>query len=145
MAWSPSVEVHRRTTMRKYLFISALLGGPLLWASAVQAAPCVSATYDVYLASGFSCTVGNQTYSGFSLDAPANVNASSITVGPAPNAPADNFGLLFNTSNVVSAPPGTDITLDFTVTATGALINDASVTITGSTSGDGNIELTECL
>jgi hypothetical protein len=52
---------------------------------------------------------------------------------------------LFNTSNVLSAPPGTDITLDFTVTATDALINDASVTITGSASGDGSVELSECL
>src|SRR5689334_20879151 len=42
-------------------------------------------------------------------------------------------------------PPGTDITLDFTVTATDALINDASVTITGAASGDGSVTLSECL
>ena len=134
--------------MRKALLaVALLLGGPVLWASAAQASPCTSASYDTYLASGFSCTVGNQTYSNFSFNGPSNSIAALITVGPSPNAPAGSFGLLFNTAKAISPTTGrgTDITLDFTVSTSGALINDASVALTGTATGDGNVRLSECL
>jgi hypothetical protein len=124
---------------------AAVLAGSLVGASMARAGPCVSATYDTYLASGFSCSVGDQTYSDFSFSAPAQISAAEITVAPDTNAPAGSFGLLFNTANALSltGPLSADVTIDYTVATPGPILTDAYLAISGTVTGSGSITLTE--
>jgi hypothetical protein len=81
------------------------------------AAPCGSTTLDVWLVSGFSCTVGNETFSNFSYspDGFTNVPASSVGVGPAftTAGPGVGFNAFWNNTGTTSA----DALIAFTVTA----------------------------
>jgi hypothetical protein len=132
---------------QKLLIAGTLIVAPLLWASAALAGPCTSAAYNTYLVSGFSCTVGNQTYSNFSFSAPSTILASQITAGPDASAPTGSFGLSFDTSKVLSltGPASTDLTLDFTVSTTSAILDDAYLTLTGSVTGNGSFRVSEIL
>jgi hypothetical protein len=98
-----------------------------------SATVCTNAAYSTYLTPGFSCTVGNQTYSNFSF-ASTSISASAITAQPDAGAPANSFGLLFSTGPLfVTGPVGAfqDITLGFNVTTIGALLDDAFLAIAG--------------
>jgi hypothetical protein len=70
--WSTSkvkmgVSFRRSRKMTKWL---RLLFPPLLFATASWAAPmCTTATFATYDASGFSCTLGLLTFSGFQMSA----------------------------------------------------------------------------
>ena len=107
--------------------LSGFVAGP------ANATLCASAAYSTYITAGFSCTVGNQTYSNFQF-ASATISPSAITVQPDAGAPANSFGLLFSTGPLfVTGPAGAfqDITLGFNVTTVGALLDDAYLTIAG--------------
>ncbi len=121
---------------------------------AASAAPCVTAPYSTYLASGFSCTVADQTYSGFSFG-PVTVGGSGAAVTPAditvaPETTSNGPGLLFSSSAIAVTQPtpiGSDTFIDlplgFTVTTNGALLDDAALDVAGITSGSGTITVTE--
>ena len=52
--------------LMKSMMAGALVSLPAVVASgSANAAPCGSTTLDVWLVSGFSCTVGDETFSGF--------------------------------------------------------------------------------
>jgi hypothetical protein len=87
------------------------------------AAPCGMTTLDNWLVSGFSCTVGDETFSGFTyqpgafngLNGHSNVPASSVGVGPAFTAagPGVGFNAFWDNAGTTSA----DALIAFTVTA----------------------------
>src|SRR5207244_530825 len=134
--------------MKRLLGATAFLAASLTGMSAF-AAPCAQATYDTYLVAGFSCTVGDQTYSNFSFASTATVNgvadtANKINVAPDDLAAAGSFGLAFSTGAIAVFGDGTgdpdsvDVTLDFLVT-TDSLIDDAFLSIAGSAIGPNSI------
>ena len=101
------------------LITTSFLGAPDMAA----AAPCGSTTLDVWLVSGFSCTVGDETFSGFTyqqgafngMNGHSNVPASSVGVGPAftTAGPGVGFNAFWNNTGTTSA----DALIAFTVTA----------------------------
>jgi hypothetical protein len=90
---------------------------------AAYAAPCGTTTLDNWLVSGFSCTVGDKTFAGFSyqqdgfngMNGHSNVPASSVGVGPAftTAGPGVGFNAFWNNAGTTAA----DALLTFTVTA----------------------------
>lgn len=134
--------------MVKRLLAAALTMAPLLWAPAVHAAPCAAnVPYSVWLnIPGFSCTVGNQTYSNFSFSSSTGLTADQIRVGPDTIAPAGSFGLLFSTGSLSVLGSGMeDATIDFTVTTADPIINDAYLAIAGVVTGNGSATVGETL
>jgi hypothetical protein len=98
-----------------------VLSGALLTATgaAAVAAPCTTALLSVYDATGFSCSVGDKTFSAFSYN-PSNLGVptdADITVMP-DGGPTDP-GLLFSDDWSNPTTVGQDATLFFTVTETG--------------------------
>jgi hypothetical protein len=101
------------------LITTSFLGAPDMAA----AAPCGSTTLDVWLVSGFSCTVGDKTFSGFAYQQDgfngtlgrSNVPATSVGVGPAftTAGPGVGFNAFWNNTGTTSA----DALIAFTVTA----------------------------
>jgi len=103
--------------------------------SSVIAGPCGTTTYNNWLTPGFSCTVGDQTYSQFSFSSGTGITANQIQVGPDPSAPANSFGIVFSTGALSVTGPANatqDITLDFVVTTPTVNLDDAFLTIAGS-------------
>ena len=134
--------------MKRLLGATAFLAASLAGMSAF-AAPCAQATYDTYLVAGFSCTVGDQTYSNFSFASTATGNgtaatANQIIVKPDDLAAAGSFGLAFSTGAITVFGDNTgpadsvDVTLDFIVTSE-SLIDDALLAIAGSAVGPNSI------
>lgn len=76
--------------MRKAFFACTLL---LAFSVAAFAGTCPTTTYDNYLAPGFTCTVGDQTYSSFAYTGTSNPPGFSI--------PAGSIGV-----TPLSGPPG---------------------------------------
>jgi len=101
------------------LITTSFLGAPDMAA----AAPCGTTTLDNWLVSGFSCTVGDKTFSGFTYEPDgfngtnghSNVPASSVGVGPSflTAGPGIGFNAFWNNTGTTSA----DAVLTFTVTA----------------------------
>ena len=135
--------------MSRKLFIAAtLLIGPPLLTSAALAGPCASnVKYSIWVnTSGFSCTVGDKTFSNFSFSSGTGLTASQFTVGPDTIAPSGELGLIFSTGALSVVGSGTeDATIDFTVTTSGALINDARLAIAGAVTGSGSATVGETL
>ena len=96
------------------LITTSFLGAPDIAA----AAPCVTTTLNNWLVSGFSCTVGNETFSNFSYspDGFTNVPASSVGVGPSVLTTAGP-GLQFNANWQNTGTTSLDAAIGFTVTA----------------------------
>ena len=109
--------------LKKSMMAGALVSLATVVASgSTNALPCGSSTLDVWLVSGFSCTVGNLTFSGFSyqqgafngLNGHSNVPATSVGVGPASTAaPGVGFNAFWNNAGTTTA----DALIVFTVTA----------------------------
>jgi hypothetical protein len=102
------------------LTIMSFLGAPDMAA----AAPCITTTLNNWLVSGFSCTVGNETFSNFSYSPDgfkgtnglSNVPASSVGVGPSVLTTAGP-GLQFNANWQNTGTTALDAAIGFTVTA----------------------------
>ena len=106
-----------------------------------NASPCGATTLDNYLTPGFSCTIGDKTFSGFSYT-PGTMGtgvaspATSVSVMPL-GAPA--YGFTF-TGIWNSGTDGTgDAGLDYTVSTTSGLplINSAALSLVGALTGTG--------
>jgi hypothetical protein len=95
------------------LITTSFLGAPI-----AAAAPCITTTLNNWLVSGFSCTVGNETFSNFSYspDGFTNVPASSVGVGPSVLTTAGP-GLQFNALWANTGTTNLDAAIGFTVTA----------------------------
>jgi hypothetical protein len=116
------------------LITTAFLGAPDRAAAAV-----CGGTLDTFLMAGFSCTVGDKTFSGFSyqqdgfngLNGHSNVPASSVGVGPAVLTTAGP-GLQFNAFWQNTGTTSADAVIGFTVTAPAATpINDFHLLLNG--------------
>jgi PEP-CTERM motif len=136
---------------------SALLGlvAATAVSSAAMAAPCVSGSIGGYLTannggsapSGFSCTVGDKSFSGFVFNSTAMGSGSAVTPSEfsvLPNVSMFGPGFVFSTSALIVNQPvagpasDVDVTLGYDVTAgPGFLINDAANAIAGGTMGAG--------
>lgn len=126
----------------------------ILASGAVSAAPCVTAPYSTYLVTGFSCTVADQTYSGF-LFGLVTVGGSGTTltaadITAAPEMTSHGPGLLFSSSAIavtqltpMAQDTFIDVPLGFTVTAGAALLDDAALDVVGNVSGSGTGSVTE--
>jgi len=117
---------------------AALITTSFLGAPEAAALPCGTTTLDVWLAiPGFSCTVGNETFSGFTysqgafngMNGHSNVPASSVGVGPATTTagPGLGFNAFWNNAGTTSA----DALLTFTVTATTPSITGFALLLDG--------------
>jgi hypothetical protein len=111
------------------ILMKSMMAGALVSLAAVvasgsaNAAPCGSSTLDVWLAAGFSCTVGDKTFSNFfyqqdgfnGTNGHSNVPASSVGVGPAftTAGPGIGFNAFWNNAGTTSA----DALITFMVTA----------------------------
>ena len=111
------------------ILMKSMMAGALVSLAAVvasgsaNAVPCGSTTLDNWLVSGFSCTVGDKTFSNFTYQADgfngtnghSNVPASSVGVGPAftTAGPGVGFNAFWNNTGTTSA----DALLTFRVTA----------------------------
>src|SRR5438309_2050645 len=111
------------------ILMKSMMAGALVSLAAVvasgstNAAPCGSTTLDNWLVSGFSCTVGDKTFSDFTYQADgfngtlgrSNVPATSVGVGPAftTAGPGVGFNAFWNNTGTTSA----DALIAFTVTA----------------------------
>jgi hypothetical protein len=94
------------------LITTSFLGAPDMAA----AATCGTTTLNNWLVSGFSCTVGNETFSNFSYNPDGlNVPATDVGVGPAftTAGPGVGFNAFWNNTGTTN----TDVLLTFTVTA----------------------------
>ena len=101
-----------------------------------NAAACVNTTLNNWMVSGFSCTVGDKTFSnfGYSPDGFA-VPATSVGVGP---AFTPNPGIGYNAGWVNTGTTTLDAFLDFTVTAPASTpIVDADLLISGISGAGG--------
>src|SRR5882672_6402272 len=92
-------------TMKRLLGPTAFMAASLVWSVGAFAGPCTSATYNTYLVAGFSCTVGDQTYSNFSFHSTATgiataATANQIIVSPDDLAAPGSFGLSFSTAAI---------------------------------------------
>jgi len=106
---------------------------------------------------GFSCTIGNLTFSNFSFTSSASGNsqalpASGVTVTDLPNSsfPGVPDGFLFtealganSTTGTVGLQSSSDITIFYTVTSNGATITDLELGFNGAFTGTGFAEVTE--
>ena len=115
---------------------------------AVSAAPCVTAPYSTYLVAGFSCTVADQTYSGFSFGPVIGGTVALTDITAAPEMTSHGPGLLFSSSAIavtqlmpIIADTFIDVPLGFTVTAGAALLDDAALDVLGDASGEGPQQL----
>jgi hypothetical protein len=90
-----------------------------------NALPCGTTTLDNWLVSGFSCTVGDKTFSGFTYGQDgfngtgghSNVPPASVGVGPAITLdPGVSFNAFWNNAGTTTA----DALISFTVTAPAA-------------------------
>jgi hypothetical protein len=105
-----------------------------------SAAPCVADTVAAYEAAGFSCNVGGVTFSNINIAATPGV----ILTGFAPTAIAGEFGLILSYS-AAAGLPGTTADVNWTYDVAGNLLADAGLSLTGGTTGNGVIAVTENL
>ena len=113
-----------------------------------EAGPCSVSpvSYSLWVTPGFSCTITDaittKTFSNFSFTSPTGLTASQFTVQVDPSPPASSAGLLFTTAGLI-APPTSDAVIDFTVSTPGANLDDASLAIAGSVTGNGTVTVGE--
>ena len=115
------------------LITTSFLGAPDMAA----AATCGTTTLNNWLVSGFSCTVGDKTFSNFfyqqdgfnGTNGHSNVPASSVGVGPAftTGGPGIGFNGFWQNTGTTSA----DVVIAFTVTAPATTPNNRLSFATG--------------
>jgi hypothetical protein len=116
----------------KYLLISVLLLSASVGAFADPVLPCPSGAYSGYLSAGFTCTVGDKTFSDFGYTASGSLGLTANEIGVTPVSSGGEFGFNFfaawNTFNGFTS----DSLITYTVTAgPGFLISDAALAIAG--------------
>jgi hypothetical protein len=112
--------------MMRSMMVGALVSlATVAVSGSTNAAPCGTTTLNNWLVSGFSCTVGDKTFSGFAYqqdgfdgtNGHSNVPATSVGVGPAITPdPGIGFNAFWNNTGTTTA----DALISFTVTAPAA-------------------------
>jgi hypothetical protein len=128
--------------MKKILLAIAML---LTVNSAAKAAPCGATTLDVYLVSGFSCTIDGLQFDNFSFG--TNFLSRSFETENPPDAimvtpqdGASGIGFNFGNLGLGFTAPGSNVTTDvfFSATALSGTIDGASLALgSHTTSGAG--------
>jgi hypothetical protein len=109
------------------LITTSFLGAPDMAA----AATCGTTTLNNWLVTGFSCTVGDKTFSNFSYN-PDGLNVPAMNVGVGPDALTGLPGLVFNADWTNGTMANEDAFIQFTVTAPAATpINDFHLALDG--------------
>jgi hypothetical protein len=129
--------------MKRALFALFVVVGATVAAFADVSA-CPTATYDVYVASGFQCGIGDKTFADFMYSATSNPPGFGIPAGGVAVTPittAGNPGFQFSAGWFASTSSGIleeNSTIQYSVSVNpgGALINDLSLAI-GALSFDG--------
>jgi hypothetical protein len=133
------------TMSRRALGIAAaLITMPFMGLPAWGAA-CVTAPVSTYTAPGFSCSVGDKTFSNIEVTATATGNASVTLNNITPFISGNEFGLQLNFLELAgpSPPPGaSDIAWSYNVVSTVPMI-DAFLQLAGNTGGTGIIAVDE--
>lgn len=110
-----------------------------------QAATCTTGPVSDYTASGFSCSVGQATFSDISITATSNVDLENFTPTAFTTTSGGNAaGLILDYT--AQATPGfnADIDLTFDVSgATGSMLNSVFAALGGNVTGTGQAELSE--
>ena len=111
--------------MRARSVLSGAAAAAAFASATAAAAPCKTTALSVYTASGFSCTVNDETFSAFTYSASSSLpQASAVTVTPEPSATEPGLKFAANWS----ASANTGFGIDFAVTpGPGNLITDASL------------------
>ena len=137
--------------MRKVALLLAVVLATSVFA---LAGACPTTTYDQYLTSGFSCSIGDQTYQDFAYTGTSNppgfqIPAAGIGVTPI-NTPGD-FGLQWSAGWGASTASGIltqDSLFQFAVTSSPNPMTDLSLSIAGvgfQGTGSVNLDETACL
>jgi hypothetical protein len=129
------------------LGIAAALITMLLMGSPAWSAPCENAPFDTYTAAGFSCSVGDKTFSNIVIHGIPTDNATTQPGFVAPFISGNEFGLQLMFSNVAGpSPPAGSATITWSYNVDSAVpIIDAFLQLTGNTSGTGMIFVNEQL
>ena len=106
--------------------------------------PCVTAPVSTYTAPGFSCSVGDKTFSDIVIAPTATGNASVTLTSINPIHFDNEFGLELNYLAIAATMGASDVAWSYDVTSTAPMI-DAFLQLTGSTTGTGQIAVTETL
>ncbi len=130
------------------IFKTAIIGGAcaalaaLAGSNGAQAAACAATTLDNYLVSGFSCEIGDKTFSDFMYGVSVSGTgvaspATSVNVMP---MGAPNYGFTFQGVWNSGSGPGTgDASISYLVAVTSGqpLIDSAGLALTGALTGTG--------
>jgi hypothetical protein len=137
--------------MKKTLLLTLFVFG---LGSSAWAGTCMPGTLAEYDASGFSCTLGDLTFSDFSyigiadggagVPSDAGVAVTPVPAGSGPTGFTSDSGLLFTAAWLASSGQTVDssITYDVTTTNTGG-ITDLALDIVGGALGTGTASVAE--
>jgi hypothetical protein len=116
-------------TKHLFIFLFVLSASVGAFAIPITPGPCPTGPYSGYLGAGFSCIIGDKTFSNFRY-AGVNIGAGDVTVTP--TSSGGEFGFDFTAAWQTSGIATVDSFIDYTVTAgPGFLIDDAVLTIEG--------------
>jgi hypothetical protein len=116
----------------KFLLIVVLLLSASVGALGTPIGPCPARAHSTYLAPGFSCTVGDKTFSNFGYNHSGTLGLRANEIGVTPSASGGEFGFdlfaAWNTFNGFAS----DSLITYTVTTgPGFWISDAALSIAG--------------
>jgi len=103
------------------------------------AAPCTDSTLAVYDATGFSCTIGDISFSNFSYTPSGSITIPAGSVAVTPETVGGETGFQFNAPWAVNPGDNTDSFIDFTATCDGCAIDDLVLEEGGASAGPGGL------
>jgi len=131
--------------MKKTLLLISFVFGLGSSAWAIPISPCASGTLADYDVSGFSCTIGDLTFSDFSYIPSASggalaPDASGVSVTPITTG---EIGLEFNAAWLVIDGQTIDAPITYDVTSTSADISDLTLEMVGTATAPGAASVAE--
>jgi hypothetical protein len=103
------------------------------------AGACVNSTLAIYDASGFSCTIGNITFSDFGYIGSGTNPVDASQVGVTPETIGGETGFQFNAPWVAAPGETTDGFISFSAACNGCQFNDLVLQEAGAGAGPGGI------
>ncbi len=122
--------------MKKTLLLFTLVLGTSF---AAWAGSCATATLAVYDAPGFSCSIDDITFSGFSYVPSGSVIISASDVSVTPEISGSELGFQFNAPWFALPGGFLDSFIDYTATCDGCQIDDLVLNMAGAGAGTGGI------
>jgi hypothetical protein len=97
-----------------------------------EAAPCIQEALSFYVAPGFTCTIDDKTFSAFVYSTSQSGGTPLPTSAQVTVTPLPGDELLFTGAWQIDASQTGDVSLVYTVTSSGNLIDDLDVVLTGT-------------